>query len=76
FDLFAKVSVKGKDQCPLYRWLTHHPDPSIAGEVVWNFQKYLLDRSGKVVAKFHPRVSPESEEVVSAVEKALSAGPD
>ena len=46
FDLFAKVSVKGEDQCPLYRYLTKHPDKAIAGDVQWNFQKYLVGRDG------------------------------
>jgi glutathione peroxidase len=76
FDLFAKVSVKGSDQCPLYRFLTTYPDKAVAGDVTWNFQKYLVGRNGKVIAKFGPRVKPEGAEVVSAVEKALAARPE
>lgn len=73
FDLFAKVSVKGKDQCDLYKFLTTYPDNAIAGDVAWNFQKYLVGRDGKVIAKFGPRVAPDSDEIATAVEKALEA---
>ncbi len=72
FPLFEKVSVKGDDCCDLYKFLINHPNEDIAGEVKWNFQKYLVDRSGKVIAKFGPRTNPDSEEIASAVEKALA----
>ena len=72
FHLYAKVSVKGDDQCPLYKFLTKHPNEAIAGDVAWNFQKYLVGRDGTVIARFHPRVKPESEEITSAIEKALA----
>lgn len=74
FDVFAKVSVKGKEQTPLYRYLTGHPDESIGGEVAWNFQKYLVDREGKVVAKFHPKVAPEDSALIEKLEAALAGG--
>lgn len=70
--MFAKVSVKGEDQCPLYRFLTNHPDKTIAGEVAWNFQKYLVGRDGGVVAKFGPRVGPTDAKLIAQLEKALS----
>ncbi len=73
FDLFAKVSVQGEDQCPLYRFLTTHADKSIAGKVAWNFQKYVVDRNGTVIAKFGPTVKPKGGKVVKAIEAALSA---
>ena len=73
FDLFAKVSVKGGDMCPLYQYLTKHPDKAIAGDVQWNFQKYLIARDGTVVAKWGPRTLPDDKTVVEAVEKALGA---
>lgn len=73
FDLFSKVSVKGEDQCDLYKFLT---DPAtngdFAGEIQWNFQKYLIDRKGRVVAKFEPKVTPEDPKVIEALEKALA----
>ena len=76
FDVFAKVSVKGDDQSPLYRYLVTYPDKNIAGDLKWNFEKYLIDRRGKVVARFGTRTLPESDEVVSAVERALAEGKD
>ncbi|MCB9849242.1 MAG: glutathione peroxidase [Phycisphaerales bacterium] len=72
FDLFDKVSVKGDDICPLYDYLTHHPDKEIAGDVLWNFQKYLVDREGNVIAKFDPRTSPNDEKLVAELAKALA----
>ncbi len=73
FDLFAKVSVKGADQCPLYRYLTKHPDEKIAGEVPWNFTKYLVGRDGTVLGKWGPKTLPEATEINEAIEKALAA---
>jgi glutathione peroxidase len=62
FPLFSKISVKGDDIHPLYRYLTEQsPFP---GEVEWNFQKYLVDRSGKVVARYHNRTKPFAQEIV------------
>lgn len=70
FSLFSKISVKGDDKHPLYRYLTEQsPFP---GEVEWNFQKYLVDRSGRVVARYHHRTKPLSDEVVHGVEAALT----
>jgi glutathione peroxidase len=70
FPLFSKISVKGDDKHPLYRYLTEQsPFP---GEVEWNFQKYLVDRSGNVVGRYHHRTKPLSDEVVRGVEAALT----
>ena len=69
----AKVSVKGDDQCPVYKYLTTYPDKKIAGAIGWNFVKFLVDRNGSVVARFGTRTVPESDEVVAAIEKALAA---
>jgi glutathione peroxidase len=71
FPLYSKVSVKGDDQTPLYRYLTKQIDPSVAGEIKWNFTKFLVDRNGRVVQRFEPAVTPDSKEVTSAVEKQL-----
>ncbi len=54
FPMFSKVSVKGDDACALYKQLTSQPSP-IGGEIQWNFDKFLVDRSGNVVARFSPR---------------------
>ena len=70
FPLFSKISVKGSDKHPLYRYLTEQsPFP---GEVEWNFQKYLVDRSGNVVGRFHHRTKPLSPEIVKEVERVLT----
>ena len=71
FPLYSKVSVKGSDQTPLYQYLTKETGPSVAGEIKWNFTKFLVDRKGNVVQRFEPAVTPDSAEVVSAVEKLI-----
>lgn len=72
FDLFSKISVKGSDQHPLYKFLTSkETDPGFSGDIQWNFQKFLVGRSGKVIARFAPSVDPLSKEVTDAVERAL-----
>ena len=72
FPMYSKVSVKGDDQTPLYRYLTKQTGPSIAGDIKWNFTKFLVDRNGTVVERFESAVTPDSKEVVSAVEKQLA----
>jgi glutathione peroxidase len=71
FPMYAKVSVKGADQTPLYTYLTKEADPSHTGDIKWNFTKFLVDRNGNVVQRFEPEVTPDSPQVVSAVEKLL-----
>ena len=71
FPMYAKISVKGADQSPLYAYLTKDTGPGIAGEIKWNFTKFLVDRNGRVVQRFEPAVTPDSKELVSAIEKQL-----
>ena len=71
FPMFAKISVKGADKAPLYQYLTD-PASSTGGDITWNFEKFLVDRSGKIVARFAPKTKPETPEVVSAVEATLN----
>jgi glutathione peroxidase len=72
FPMFSKISVKGGDQHPLYRFLTSDStNPKYSGSVKWNFQKYLINRDGEVIAKFAPGDEPMSADVVSAIEAAL-----
>ena len=72
FPMFSKISVKGEDKAPLYQFLTDAAaNPTTGGEIKWNFTKFLVDKNGKVVARFEPAVKPESAEVSAAVEKAL-----
>ncbi len=74
FPMFAKISVKGDDQDPLYKFLTSKDtNPDFAGDIKWNFSKFLVDRKGKIVARFEPKVKPDSEEVNAAIEKYLAA---
>jgi len=70
FPLFSKISVKGADKHLLYRYLTEQSP--FAGEVEWNFQKYLVDRSGAVVARYHHRTKPLSPEIVQGIERELA----
>src|SRR6266478_8185154 len=72
FPMFSKISVAGKDKAPLYQFLTDKSaNPKTGGEIQWNFTKFLVDRDGRVIARFEPAVEPQSKEVVSAVEAAL-----
>jgi glutathione peroxidase len=71
FPLYAKVSVKGDDTTPLYQYLTKEANPSVAGDIKWNFTKFLVDRNGHVVQRFEPAVKPDAPEVVSAIEGLL-----
>jgi glutathione peroxidase len=72
FPMFAKISVKGSDQAPLYQYLTDKKaNPSTGGSIGWNFTKFVVDRNGKIVARFDSSVEPESPEVVKALEAAL-----
>ena len=71
FPMMSKVSVKGEDQAPLYGFLTKEANPATAGDIKWNFTKFLVNREGKVVARFEPAVTPDSPEMKAAIEKAL-----
>jgi glutathione peroxidase len=71
FPVYGKVSVKGDDQTPLYSYLTKEANPALAGDIKWNFTKFLVDRNGKVVQRFESPVTPDSPEVISAIEKLL-----
>jgi len=74
FPMFSKISVAGQDKAPLYRFLTDKAaNPKTGGEIPWNFTKYLVDRNGKVLARFDAPVEPESRELTSAIERALAA---
>ena len=71
FPMYAKISVKGADQAPLYSYLTTQTAPGISGEIKWNFTKFLVDKNGNVVKRFEPAVTPDSKELVSAIEAEL-----
>jgi glutathione peroxidase len=72
FPMMAKVSVLGQDQTPLYHFLTDaSTDPRLAGDIKWNFTKFIFDRNGNPVARFEPAVTPDSPQVTAAIESAL-----
>ena len=73
FPLFSNISVKGKEIDPLYRWLTaKETNPGFAGDIEWNFTKYLAGKDGTILARFGTRVAPDSKELVETIEKALA----
>jgi glutathione peroxidase len=72
FPMYEKSDVNGPDQSPLYAQLTVVPDPAgVAGDVQWNFEKFLVDTDGQVLARLRPQTLPESDEVVSVIESHL-----
>jgi glutathione peroxidase len=73
--MFEKIDVNGPDRHPLYEQLTAVPDAEgKAGDISWNFEKFLVSPQGEVVARFRPLVEPEAPELVSAIEANLPAG--
>ncbi len=74
FPMFAKISVKGEDQDPLYSYLTNlEINPEFGGDITWNFNKFLIDRKGKIVARYLSKDKPDSQVVTDAIEKYLEA---
>ena len=74
FPLFEKVDVNGDDRHPIYDELTVVPDTDgEAGDIQWNFEKFLLSPTGEVVGRFRPTVAPDAPEIVSAIEANLPA---
>lgn len=72
FPMTEKVDVNGPDRHPLYQELTEKPDDEgKAGDVAWNFEKFLVAPDGEIVRRFRPMTEPEAEEVVSAIEAVL-----
>lgn len=74
FPVFSKISVRGRDIHPMYAFLTGKgTNPEFSGKIGWNFAKFLVDRGGKVVARFEPKAEPTSPQVLQAVEAALAS---
>jgi glutathione peroxidase len=72
FPLFEKIDVNGDDRHPLYTELTKQADAEgHTGDIRWNFEKFLVDDDGNVIARFAPQIEPESDEIVGAIEGAL-----
>ena len=73
FPMMGKVSVKGADQTPLYQFLTaSETDSKFAGEIKWNFTKFLVSKDGKIVNRFESKVTPDDPQVIAAVEHELN----
>lgn len=68
FPLASKISVKGDDTAPVYKWLTSKAENGVLdAEIKWNFNKFLLDENGKMIAYFDSKVLPDSEEILKYV---------
>jgi glutathione peroxidase len=69
FTITEKIDVKGKNQHPIYQWLTDKEKNGVeSSKVKWNFQKYLIDENGNYIAHFDPTVKPMSEEILKYLE--------
>ena len=72
FPMFSKIEVNGDDASPLYKYLTSQDvKPKGQGTVSWNFEKFLIDRDGKLVARFAPPTKPSDAKLVKAIESKL-----
>jgi glutathione peroxidase len=73
FPMFSKIVVKGDGQAPLYQYLTSsQTNPKHAGEITWNFEKFLIGKDGQIANRFKPRTKPDAPEVVQAIEAELA----
>lgn len=74
FPMFSKISVKGTDQHPFYTFLTNkQSNPGFDGDITWNFEKFVADKSGKIIARFSPKTKPDDPEIAKSIEAALGA---
>lgn len=71
FPLFSKISVKGDDIHPLFTYLTSAENPDFTGEIGWNFEKFLVDRNGKLIRRFKTNEKPTEKTFIEAIEEAL-----
>ena len=76
FPMMAKTSVKGDDQSPIFAFLTKEANPELAGDIDWNFSKFLISRDGKLVARFKSNVQPDSDELQNAIKAQLETKVD
>jgi glutathione peroxidase len=74
FPMTEKIEVNGRRRHPLFDWLTNTADADgVAGEVEWNFEKFLVAPSGQTVGRFRSNVAPDSDELITAIEESLPA---
>ncbi|MBF6469324.1 glutathione peroxidase [Nocardia beijingensis] len=72
FPLLEKTDVNGEQRHALYQQLVEAPDAEgSAGDIQWNFEKFLIDRDGKIAGRFRPRTTPDAPELVAAIESVL-----
>ncbi len=67
FPLSEKVSVKGDDISPLFKYLTEAPNPDFTGEIKWNFEKFLIDENGKLIRRYRSQTTPLDPAITSAL---------
>ena len=73
FPLFSKIEVNGEGRHPLYAWLTgESTEPEGAGDIKWNFGKFLIGKDGRILARFEPPTAPDSEDLLARVQQALA----
>jgi glutathione peroxidase len=76
FDLLAKVDVNGPSAAPLYKFLTsEEKNEKFGGKIKWNFEKFLFNRDGQLVARYESRIKPDDPEVIEAIESELAKEP-
>ncbi len=74
FPMFSKISVKGGKQAPLYKYLTDKKiNPEFGGDIKWNFNKFLINRDGKIINRFGSSDKPDSDKIIKAIEAALAS---
>lgn len=67
FMLSEKVSVKGKNIDPIFKWLNTQDNQSFKGDIMWNFEKYLIDESGKLIKRYRSMTKPDSDKIISLI---------
>ena len=67
FLMSEKVSVKGNDISPIFDWLNNQENQSFKGDIMWNFEKYLIDESGKLIKRFRSMTKPNSDKIISLI---------
>lgn len=65
FLMANKLSVKGKDIDPLFKWLNRQENQSFVGDIMWNFEKYLIDENGQLIKRFRSSTKPDSDKIIS-----------
>jgi glutathione peroxidase len=72
FPVFSKISARGDEITPLFHYLTKEANPKLNGDVHWNYTKFIIDRKGKLVARFEPDTAPDDPDLLVAIENAMS----